>query len=119
MSEHASSASSRYVIPTTALGKLTNGFFNSLVAASAKAGLSLKGSRVLYVRGRASGEWRTTPVNPLRYQGASYLVAPRGQTQWVRNMRVAGGGGLPIGRRGGKVTATPPAAPREPGTPRP
>jgi deazaflavin-dependent oxidoreductase (nitroreductase family) len=106
MSEHASSASTRYVSPTTALGKLMTSFSNSLVAALAKAGLSLKGSRVLYVRGRASGEWRTTPVNPLRYEGASYLVAPRGQTQWVRNMRVAGGGELHIGRRVEKFTAT-------------
>ena len=107
MPEHVSpEATNRYVLPTSTLGKAVNGFFNSLVAALAKAGLSLKGSRVLYVRGRASGEWRSTPVNPLRYQGASYLVAPRGQTQWVRNMRVAGGGELHIGRRVEKFTAT-------------
>jgi deazaflavin-dependent oxidoreductase (nitroreductase family) len=106
MSEHASSASTRYVYPGSALGKLTTGFFNATVAAAAKVGLSVKGSRVLYVRGRTSGEWRTTPVNPLRFEGASYLVAPRGQTQWVRNMRVAGGGELHIGRRIEKFTAT-------------
>jgi deazaflavin-dependent oxidoreductase (nitroreductase family) len=106
MSEHSSPESTRYVLPTTALGKTVNGFFNSLVAVLAKAGLSLKGSRVLYVRGRTSGEWRTTPVNPLRYEGGSYLVAPRGQTQWVRNLRVAGGGELHIGRRVEKFTAT-------------
>jgi deazaflavin-dependent oxidoreductase (nitroreductase family) len=107
MSEHASPQSThRYVMPTSALGKIVNGFFNGSVAALAKVGLSLKGSRVLYVRGRSSGEWRTTPVNPLRFEGASYLVAPRGQTQWVRNMRVAGGGELHIGRRVEKFTAT-------------
>jgi deazaflavin-dependent oxidoreductase (nitroreductase family) len=106
MSEHSSPESTRYVMPATAPGKAMNGFFNSLVAALAKVGLSLKGSRVLYVRGRASGEWRTTPVNPLRYEGGSYLVAPRGQTQWVRNLRVAGGGELHIGRRVEKFTAT-------------
>jgi deazaflavin-dependent oxidoreductase (nitroreductase family) len=106
MSEPAAPASSRYVMPTTAPGKLLGKFFNSLVAALAKAGLSVKGSRTLYVRGRSSGEWRTTPVNPLRVGGASYLVAPRGQTQWVRNLRVAGGGELHIGRRVEKFTAT-------------
>jgi deazaflavin-dependent oxidoreductase (nitroreductase family) len=107
MSEQASPHSThRYVMPTSALGKTLNGFFNGLVARLARAGLSLKGSRVLYVRGRASGEWRTTPVNPLRYEGASYLVAPRGQTQWVRNMRAAGGGELHIGRKVEKFTAT-------------
>jgi deazaflavin-dependent oxidoreductase (nitroreductase family) len=96
----------RYVMPVSTLGKTVNGFFNSAVAVLAKAGLSLKGSRVLWVRGRASGEWRTTPVNPLRFEGASYLVAPRGQTQWVRNLRAAGGGELHIGRRAEKFTAT-------------
>jgi deazaflavin-dependent oxidoreductase (nitroreductase family) len=107
MSEHTSPESApRYQMPTTALGKIANNFFNSLVAALAKAGLSLKGSRVLYVRGRASGEWRTTPVNPLRFEGGSYLVAPRGQTQWVRNLRAAGSGELHIGRRTEKFTAT-------------
>jgi deazaflavin-dependent oxidoreductase (nitroreductase family) len=45
------------------------------------------GSRTLAVRGRKSGQWRTTPVNLLDYQGQQYLVAPRGVTQWVRNVR--------------------------------
>jgi hypothetical protein len=27
-----------------------------------------------------------------------YLVAPRGETQWVRNLRVTGGGELRVGR---------------------
>jgi hypothetical protein len=45
-------------------------------------GLSLAGSRVLEVRGRKSGEWRRTPVNPLEFEGRRYIVAPRGETQW-------------------------------------
>jgi deazaflavin-dependent oxidoreductase (nitroreductase family) len=105
MTEHATPEPSRYVRPATTLGRITNGFFNSLVAALARAGLSLKGSRVLWVRGRTSGEWRMTPVNPLRHAGGSYLVAPRGQTQWVRNLRAAGGGELHIGRRVERFTA--------------
>jgi deazaflavin-dependent oxidoreductase (nitroreductase family) len=79
---------------------------NSMVAAVTKAGISVKGSRVLYVRGRKSGEWRSTPVNPLSYEGKRYLVAPRGHTQWVRNMRVAGGGELRVGRRVERFAAT-------------
>lgn len=62
-------------------------------------GLSLLGSRVLYVRGRKSGELRSNPVNLLTYEGEQYLVAPRGTTQWVRNLRVAGEGELRVGRR--------------------
>jgi deazaflavin-dependent oxidoreductase (nitroreductase family) len=54
---------------------------------------------VLAVRGRKSGEWRTTPVNPLTLAGPRYLVAPRGHTQWVRNLRLAGGGELRLGRK--------------------
>jgi len=60
---------------------------------------------VLYVRGRKSGEWRSTPVNPLSLDGKRYLVSPRGQTQWVRNMRAAGGGELRVGRRVERFTA--------------
>jgi deazaflavin-dependent oxidoreductase (nitroreductase family) len=75
------------------------------VATLTKAGISIKGSRVLSVRGRKTGEWRTTPVNPLSYEGKRYLVSPRGQTQWVRNMRVAGGGELRVGRRVETFTA--------------
>ena len=53
----------------------------------------------LAVRGRRSGRWRTVPVNVLELDGARYLVAPRGETDWVRNLRAAGGGELRRGRR--------------------
>lgn len=62
-------------------------------------GLSVFGSRVLVVRGRTSGQPRTTAVNLLRHQAADYLVAARGETQWARNLRAAGSGELRIGRR--------------------
>jgi len=96
----------RYVMPATSFGRVLFRFFNSTVAALTRAGISVYGSRVLAVRGRASGEWRTNPVNPLTYAGSRYLVAPRGQTQWVRNLRVAGGGELRVGRRAEAFTAT-------------
>jgi deazaflavin-dependent oxidoreductase (nitroreductase family) len=68
------------------------------VAFSTRHGVSVLGSRVLAVRGRSSGEWRTTPVNLLELDGRRYLVSPRGEGQWVRNLRVAGGGELRIGK---------------------
>jgi deazaflavin-dependent oxidoreductase (nitroreductase family) len=83
-----------------------NRIFNKSVEGLTRHGISIWGSRVLAVRGRTSGEWRTTPVNPLTYEGKRYLVAPRGHTQWVRNMRVAGGGELRVGRRVENFTAT-------------
>jgi deazaflavin-dependent oxidoreductase (nitroreductase family) len=53
----------------------------------------------LAVLGRTSGEWRTVPVNVVELEGHRYLVAPRGDTQWVRNLRAAGGGELRWRRR--------------------
>ena len=79
---------------------------NRVVAALTGAGLSLAGSRILAVRGRKSGTWRTTPVNVLTFEGERYLVAPRGHTQWVRNIRAAGGGELRLGRRTEPFRAT-------------
>jgi deazaflavin-dependent oxidoreductase (nitroreductase family) len=93
--------STRYVEP-----RRMDHLFNRTVAALTRTGFSVWGSRVLYVRGRTSGEWRSTPVNLLTVGGTRYLVAPRGQTQWVRNMRVAGGGELRVGRRVEPFTAT-------------
>ncbi|GAA4664617.1 MULTISPECIES: nitroreductase family deazaflavin-dependent oxidoreductase [Amycolatopsis] len=64
-----------------------------------KHGMSLLGSRVLTVRGRKTGEPHSNPVNLLTFEGERYLVAPRGETQWVRNLRAAGEGQLRVGRR--------------------
>ncbi len=78
----------------------TQHVFNPVVAfATGVLGISLKGSRVLSVRGRTTGEWHSTPVNPLPFEGRRYLVAPRGTTQWVRNIRVSHEGRLRHGRR--------------------
>jgi deazaflavin-dependent oxidoreductase (nitroreductase family) len=83
----------------------TKHVFNRIVAGFTRIGISVYGSRVLEVKGRTSGEWRQTPVNLLRYEGGDYLVAPRGHTQWVKNMRVSGGGRLKVGRRTQSFTA--------------
>jgi len=99
------SPSSRYVMPTTPMAQRMGRLSNSLVARVTKMGISVRGSRVLSVRGRKTGEWRSTPVNPLSYEGKRYLVSPRGHTQWVRNMRAAGGGELRVGRRVERFTA--------------
>lgn len=64
-----------------------------------RLGVSVWGSRILRVRGRKSGEWRSSPVNLLTHDGRQYLVAPRGHTQWVRNIRTSGTGELLLGRR--------------------
>lgn len=87
-------------------GWFTTNVFNPLVAALTRAGISVLGSRVLEVPGRKTGEPRRTPVNLLTFEQARYLVAPRGHTQWVRNLRASGQGRLLLGRRGEQFTAT-------------
>ena len=87
-------------------GWFTKNVFNRLVALLTRMGLDVAGSRVLEVKGRKSGEWRKTPVNLLVFEGGRYLVAPRGHTQWVRNMRASGGGRLVLGRRVEEFSAT-------------
>jgi deazaflavin-dependent oxidoreductase (nitroreductase family) len=91
----------RYVKPDP----FTKHVFNRVVAGLTRMGISVWGSRVLVVRGRTSGVPRSTPVNLLTYDGQRYLVAPRGHTQWVRNLRVAGEGDLRVGRRTEHFTA--------------
>lgn len=73
--------------------------FNRAVALLTRLGISVAGSRLLEVAGRRTGKLQHVPVNLLRFEGSRYLVAPRGQTQWVRNLRVAGQGTLILGRR--------------------
>src|SRR6187431_1641309 len=87
-------AAARYIRPTR-----STELFNKVVAGLTRAGVSVWGSRVLAVRGRTSGEMRTTPVNLLTVDGERYLVAPRGATQWVKNVRAAGSCRLRVGRR--------------------
>jgi deazaflavin-dependent oxidoreductase (nitroreductase family) len=97
-----SAAEARYVKPKSA-----SNLFNDTVGRLTKMGVSVYGSRILAVRGRKSGEWRTTPVNPLSLaDGKRYIVAPRGNTQWVRNLRAIGTGELRLGRKVEPFSAT-------------
>ncbi len=87
-------APSRYLAPD----RFTRRVMNPVVARLVKLGVSVWGARILHVRGRTSAEWRSVPVNLLELDGETYLVAPRGVTHWVRNLRAAGAGRLQRGR---------------------
>ncbi|MFE9257927.1 nitroreductase family deazaflavin-dependent oxidoreductase [Streptomyces sp. NPDC006879] len=78
---------------------------NNVIGLLARLGVSLMGTAELSVRGRKSGQMQRLPVNPHVHEGAQYLVSARGHSQWVRNMRVAGGGELRVGRRVRTFTA--------------
>jgi deazaflavin-dependent oxidoreductase (nitroreductase family) len=93
----------RYLPP----GWFTKNVFNRFVAGLTRLGVSVWGSRVLEVRGRTTGAPRRVPVNLLVFEGERYLVAPRGETQWVRNIRASGGEAtLLLGRRREPIAAT-------------
>jgi len=79
---------------------------NPIVTGLTRAGISAAGVRVLEVPGRSSGQPRRTPVNLLTVGGERYLIAPRGQTQWARNLRASGRGRLLLGKRAEPFTAT-------------
>jgi len=87
-------------------GWIASRVLNPAIALLARMGISLLSSRILEVRGRTSGEPRQTPVNLLELDGERYLIAPRGTTQWVRNLRASGEGRLILGRRSEPFGAT-------------
>lgn len=70
----------------TPVEKLFNRTFGFLVG----LGIGPAHIHLLEVRGRKSGKLYRTPVDLLRLNGKQYLVAPRGQAQWVRNAEAAG-----------------------------
>lgn len=74
--------------------KVANGAVAFIIG---RLGKSPAGAQLLEVRGRKSGKVQTVPVNPIEVGGHRFLVAPRGETQWVRNFRVAGEGVLRVG----------------------
>jgi deazaflavin-dependent oxidoreductase (nitroreductase family) len=84
--------------------RFTRRVFNPAVSRLTRWGVSVWGSRILEVPGRTTGVVRATPVNVLDHDGRRYLVAPRGVTQWVRNVRAAGSADLRVGRRREHVT---------------
>ncbi|HET6951460.1 MAG TPA: nitroreductase family deazaflavin-dependent oxidoreductase [Acidimicrobiales bacterium] len=77
----------------------TRHVLNPTVAFLTRRGVSVWGSRVLEVRGRTTGEPRRVPVNLLEVDGRRYLVSPRGEGQWVRNVRAAGRLATLVGKR--------------------
>ena len=88
-------------------GWFTRNVANKIMQGLTQAGISVRGSRVLEVKGRKSGQPRRTPVNLLSLDGREYLVAPRGEAEWVRNVRADDGKlALLLGRRRDQRLAT-------------
>jgi deazaflavin-dependent oxidoreductase (nitroreductase family) len=81
------------------------GFFNSIAERMLKVGVPMGPNALITVRGRKSGEPRTTPVALIEIDGRRWISSPYGEVNWVRNLRVAGEATITIGRRSQKVTA--------------
>jgi deazaflavin-dependent oxidoreductase (nitroreductase family) len=79
---------------------------NAMIRWLAEIGISIAGTRALRVRGRKSGKQRVVVINLLTVDGVDYLVSPRGDTQWARNVRAAGEIELGPRWRGERVHAT-------------
>src|SRR5215475_15585523 len=89
----ANQPGSRYLAPS-----VTERWFNSLLGALVGFGLGLPHNYLLQVQGRKTGRIYSTPVNVLDHEGKLFLVAPRGETQWVRNAIATGHVWLKRGR---------------------
>jgi hypothetical protein len=65
------------------------------------------GTQTLVVRRRQTGEPQVVPVLPIEHGGSRYLVSVRGESDWVKNLRAAGGRGeIRRGKWSGAFQAT-------------
>ena len=77
---------SKYFNHPTTFDQAVNKLFGLLIG----VGLGLPHNYLLQVHGRKSGRVYSTPVDVLIRDGKQYVVAPRGNTQWVRNASASG-----------------------------
>lgn len=68
--------------------------------------MGMSSQSFLTVAGRTSGKAQRVPVHVLEYEGARYVVAPRGDTDWSRNLRAAGRGTITVKSRREPITVT-------------
>lgn len=66
----------------------------------------VSGTQALTVTGRISGDPRRVPVTPVEYEGDEYLVSPRGESDWVKNLRAADTAELSHKGKSRTITAT-------------
>ncbi len=79
---------------------------NSIISRLAGIGLVPMNTVLLQVRGRRSGEMRSTAVSWVEHEGQRYLVAPRGNTEWVRNVKAASGEAVLKSRKSGAASVS-------------
>jgi deazaflavin-dependent oxidoreductase (nitroreductase family) len=65
-------------------------FMNSIIGFFADKGLTPGRLVTLETKGRKTGNAHVVPVAIVTVDGKEYLVAPRGNTEWVRNVNANG-----------------------------
>ena len=91
-------ANSRWTVPPRWLR-----VFNRVNIGMQRAGLPLGPTQVLTVRGRSSGQPRTTPVTPFEVDGHRYVIGGFAHGDWVANARANPDATLQHGRRREKI----------------
>jgi deazaflavin-dependent oxidoreductase (nitroreductase family) len=81
------------------------GLFNPIARRVLRTGPLLGPNALITVRGRKSGQPRTTPVALVEIDGRRWVIGTFGDTNWVRNLRAAGEATLSVGRRREDVKA--------------
>jgi deazaflavin-dependent oxidoreductase (nitroreductase family) len=79
--------------------------FNPLARRLLGAGLPMGPNALITIRGRKSGEPRTTPIALIEIEGRRWVSSPFGDVNWVRNLRASGEATLTVGRKQQAVTA--------------
>jgi deazaflavin-dependent oxidoreductase (nitroreductase family) len=79
--------------------------FNPVARRLLGVGIPLGPNSLLTVRGRSSGEPRTTPVALIEIQGRRWVVGTFGEVNWVRNLRAAAEATITIDKRPQSVKA--------------
>lgn len=79
--------------------------FNPLAHRLLRMGARLGPNALLTVRGRRTGELRTTPVALVEVGGRRWIAGTFGDVNWVRNLRAARAGTITVGGRTERLRA--------------
>ena len=102
MTEHVGGATSAPSPPPRWVFSIFNPVARFLLA----AGVPLGYNGLVTIRGRKSGLPRTTPLAIIEVSGRRWVWSPWGDSQWVRNLRAAGGATITVRRTTSDVRAT-------------
>ena len=89
------------VVPVESKARVPSyvGVFNRIARRMIGAGVPLGPNALITIRGRKSGEPRTTPVALIEIEGRRWVSSPYGEVNWVRNLRASGEATVTIGRK--------------------